>query len=670
MAEFAASIVISAVDRLTRPARRIAASVDRVTRANKRLDDGMAQGNRRLDERRRHLENVRRSTERLGKARERAQRVMLGAGGAAVAGFGIRRAGQALLRPLLGSLGEASQRRDFETSLGVLLGGATEARKRMEELTRFGATTPFELPGIVRASITLETLTQGAFSTGEGLRLVGDVAAGVNQPIEELSMWFGRLYDGIRSGRPVGEAMMRFQELGIISGETRNRIEEMQKAGADGDKIWAVATKAFGRFSGMMDQRSRELSGLWSNLVDQWSNLRAAIGKPLIPVVKPLISGLTKVLGIVTSLLERFPWLAGIIGAATGALAVMTIGVGALVTAGGVLVGSLAAVSFGMEWLSVKTRLANSRMLAFHGTNLMTSKGLLITAGAAKARFLAATKWAWALAGGAIPGIIGAVKALGAAILAIPGIGPIVAAVAVIAAAIYTFWNPIKAFFVGWMEGFLEALAPVWDAFRPFIDFAQWLGPKVMSIIGMGPPELEKMSGAAAKVGRVMGTVFGTVVRTLTAPFRLLVAIGETVGDLVSLFTGLIKPVEVLANLWDRIKGFFGFGGGKDKRSPSAAAERATSPARRARRVVAAGTLAAAPAFASPADTGAVTSPDPIVRSVRGGDVMNVTAPVTVNVPPGVDSREVGREVERAVRRAMREADTRRRAEKRRNLYG
>ncbi len=43
-------------------------------------------------------------------------------------------------------------------------------------------------------------------------------------------MWIGRLYDGLQSGRPVGEAMMRLQELGVISGDTRNQIENLQKS--------------------------------------------------------------------------------------------------------------------------------------------------------------------------------------------------------------------------------------------------------------------------------------------------------------------------------------------------------------------------------------------------------------------------------------------------------
>ncbi|MFR7733459.1 MAG: hypothetical protein ACLU7D_08945 [Collinsella sp.] len=51
------------------------------------------------------------------------------------------------------------------------------------ELADFAAHTPFQqLPEIAAASRTLETLTDGALSTGQGLAMVGDVASGTNPP--------------------------------------------------------------------------------------------------------------------------------------------------------------------------------------------------------------------------------------------------------------------------------------------------------------------------------------------------------------------------------------------------------------------------------------------------------------------------------------------------------
>lgn len=180
-------------------------------------------------------------------------------------------------------LGAASQMEDLQASFTTLLGGAGEAKYRLEELAKFASSTPFELPEVARASRVLETLTQGALATGSGLRMVGDVAAVTQQPIEELAMWIGRLYDGLQSGRSVGEATMRLQELGVMSGQVRSKIEDMQAAGHRGEAVWQVAAGSFGKFAGEMERRSKTLSGSMSNLSDSLSGLARAAYEPNLP---------------------------------------------------------------------------------------------------------------------------------------------------------------------------------------------------------------------------------------------------------------------------------------------------------------------------------------------------------------------------------------------------
>lgn len=185
----------------------------------------------------------------------------------------------------------------FVTGFQVLLGSAEAATDRMRELSKFAADTPFELPEVAQASRTLETLTKGALATGKGLTLVGDVAAGTQQPFAEIATWVGRLYDGLQSGRPVGEAMARMQELGVISGETRARIEQLQTAGKKGDDVWNVMSAALGRFSGMMKQQSGTWNGLMSTLQDGIAGVFREFGTPILPQLKPILSegiGLTE----------------------------------------------------------------------------------------------------------------------------------------------------------------------------------------------------------------------------------------------------------------------------------------------------------------------------------------------------------------------------------------
>lgn len=162
-----------------------------------------------------------------------------------------------------------------EVKFRTLLGSAEAARDRMKELARFAAETPFQLNELVQASTVLQTLTKGALSTGDGLRLVGDAAATAGVPVAELSTHIGRLYDGLMNGRPVGESMMRLQELGLISSDTRAKIEELQKQGQQGEVVWKTASDELGKYSGQMQQLSQTANGLMSTLAD---NIDAALG--------------------------------------------------------------------------------------------------------------------------------------------------------------------------------------------------------------------------------------------------------------------------------------------------------------------------------------------------------------------------------------------------------
>jgi hypothetical protein len=149
-----------------------------------------------------------------------------------------------------------------------LLGSMASARERVKDLANFAIKTPFELPEIVEANKMLEVLTQGALSTEKGMTLVGDAASVAGTAFSDTARMVGRLYDGLMSGRPVGEAAMRLQEMGIISGTVRNQLESMQAAGASGLDIWKIMETQLRRNNGAMDEQSRSLEGLQSTWAD------------------------------------------------------------------------------------------------------------------------------------------------------------------------------------------------------------------------------------------------------------------------------------------------------------------------------------------------------------------------------------------------------------------
>jgi hypothetical protein len=192
------------------------------------------------------------------------------------------------------SVVKAADMETLEVQFETLLGSADKAKARIKELVQFAAKTPFEIPEVVNASRQLEVMTKGALSTGDGLRMVGDVASGTGMQFDEAAMWIGRMYDALKNNRPAGEALMRLQEVGVISGETRGEIERLVKSGA-GAQAWDTATAALNRYKGGMEKLAATFMGKISNLKDSIGSAFRNFGKPILDALKEPLDALIKV---------------------------------------------------------------------------------------------------------------------------------------------------------------------------------------------------------------------------------------------------------------------------------------------------------------------------------------------------------------------------------------
>ena len=163
---------------------------------------------------------------------------------------------------------------------GAFFRNAEQAEAHVRSLTDFAARTPFQLPGILQASRMLLTFAADAAFGADTLRIVGDAAAGVSAPIEEVSTWFGRMYTAIQAGRPMGEALQRLQELGLLSGVARTKMEDLSKAGADQEVIMGILRGEWEKHGGAMERLSGTTEGLestFSDLVAQVAGATAAM---------------------------------------------------------------------------------------------------------------------------------------------------------------------------------------------------------------------------------------------------------------------------------------------------------------------------------------------------------------------------------------------------------
>ncbi len=211
----------------------------------------------------------------------------------------------------------------IKTQFQPLLGGAAAAQERLEELYTFAATTPFQMEEIAEASKTLQVLTKGALATGDGLRMVGDAAAVAGQSMQSVAFHVGRLYDGLQSGSPIGEASMRLQEMGLISGEARRKIDASRQAGDDFVKTFEIFEKEMERTKGGMEELSKTLGGLESTLTDVRAGFQAKFAENFLDAEKQSVKTLITLFEIFEEPIARighwFSRLATWVGKAMGA---------------------------------------------------------------------------------------------------------------------------------------------------------------------------------------------------------------------------------------------------------------------------------------------------------------------------------------------------------------
>jgi hypothetical protein len=193
----------------------------------------------------------------------------------------------------------------YETQFGVLIGGSENAKKRLQELAEFGAKTPFELPEVVRADKVLqgfglhseEAAKKFGFSGTQIRTIAGDLAAGTGQNFEDMSRYLGMFASGA-----TGEAISRFQELGIT---TREELAKMGLEFSKSGELTTPTAEAFTvllnvaqkKFGGMMDAQSKTFEGMLSNLQDWKGNTLREIGAPIFEVLREKLGVLLEFLG-------------------------------------------------------------------------------------------------------------------------------------------------------------------------------------------------------------------------------------------------------------------------------------------------------------------------------------------------------------------------------------
>lgn len=172
-----------------------------------------------------------------------------------------------------------SAKRDAETAqvqFEVLLGSVEAAKDRYAELVDYASKTPFQIGSIARASKVLQSLTGDVLATGEGLSLVGDVAANTGVAFDDIAITIGRLYAGLRSGEAMTDEINKLGDLGINAKDTKKRVQELIKAGK-GFEAWDLVEERLKKVEGAADKLSKTMAGGESTLIDNFAQLAGEV---------------------------------------------------------------------------------------------------------------------------------------------------------------------------------------------------------------------------------------------------------------------------------------------------------------------------------------------------------------------------------------------------------
>src|SRR5206468_2629668 len=115
-----------------------------------------------------------------------------GIGVAHLAIEGLRRGMDAVKEAIAGTFETNASLETAQLQFKILMGSADKAQEHVRELFEFAKATPFEAGPIIQASRQLEVMGGAALNTKANLTLIGDAAAGVSAPIQEVANWVGR----------------------------------------------------------------------------------------------------------------------------------------------------------------------------------------------------------------------------------------------------------------------------------------------------------------------------------------------------------------------------------------------------------------------------------------------------------------------------------------------
>lgn len=190
----------------------------------------------------------------------------------------------------------------IEIALETILGNEREAATLMNQLRETAYKTPFDMKGIANGAKQLLAYGEDAATVNETLIKLGNIAAGLSQPLSDLvylygtTMTQGRLYTQ-DFNQFVGRGIPMIKELaeyfGVAESEVRGLVEAGKVGFPEVQAVISSLTEEGGMFFNLMEKQSTSVIGKISNLGDAWDAALDKMGESSEGFIYTGIEGLT-----------------------------------------------------------------------------------------------------------------------------------------------------------------------------------------------------------------------------------------------------------------------------------------------------------------------------------------------------------------------------------------
>ena len=203
------------------------------------------------------------------------------------------------------------QFQQLEVAFTTMLQSGEKADALLQQLTKTAATTPFGLEDVAQGAKQLLAYGLEAEKVNETLIRLGDIAAGLSVPLNDLvylygtTMAQGRLYTQDLN-QFTGRGIPMISELAKQFGVAESKVKELVESGKVGfpevQKVIESLTNEGGKFGGLMEEQSKTIIGQISNIEDSISVMFNELGQQSEGIINSTLSGIS----YVTEHYERF----------------------------------------------------------------------------------------------------------------------------------------------------------------------------------------------------------------------------------------------------------------------------------------------------------------------------------------------------------------------------